>query len=70
MDYSKGGVQGAASCRSFNWPLAVSPFLMYLCSYILKKEEKEEEEVIKKEENGILKKEEEVYKRKKRRRLY
>ena len=34
MDYSKGGGQGTASCRSFNWPLAVFPFLMFLCSVI------------------------------------
>ena len=30
----KGEAQGAASCRSFNWPLAVSPFLMFLYSYL------------------------------------
>ena len=35
LDYSKGGEQGAASCRSFNWPLAVSPFLMFLYSYFV-----------------------------------
>ena len=28
------GGQGTASCRSFNWPLAVSPFFMFLCSYV------------------------------------